>query len=104
HHIGVMPRAHRHAVSAAGLARDDGSVYPPLREEVLNQRSSSLRESVIRAGHELLRVIPREVTRGVADRCVAVPLVKVADAEQLLLDPVIADGDVVAAGHSLDKR
>ena len=103
-HVGMVTRRHRHAVRAAGLAGHYRRIDPAVLEELLHLRPRAFRKPVVRTEDELLGVIPREVACGVADRGVAVPLVQVADVEQLSLDPVVADADVVAAGHRVHQR
>ena len=103
-HVGVVVRRHGHAVGAPLLARHDGRVDPALLEEFFDQRSGTLRKATVRTQHELLRVVPGQVTRHVADRRVAVPLVQVAYVEQLAFDAVVTNAHVVAAGHRVDER
>ena len=101
--VGMVMRRHRHAVRAACLAWHDRRVDPAVLEEVLDQRPHPLREAVVGAEHQLLRVVPGQVARGLAHRRVSVPLVKLAHVEELSLDPVVADAHVVAAGHRVDQ-
>ena len=58
HHVRVVARGHRHAVGSAGFAGLHRSVDPAVAEEVVNQRTRLLRKPVVRAEHELLRVLP----------------------------------------------
>ena len=104
HHVRVVVWRDAHAVSAAGLARYDWSIDPALLEEVFDQRPGLLGEPVVGAEHQLFRGFPRKVARRVADRRVPIPLVQLADVEQLALDAVIANADVVASGDRVDKR
>ena len=104
HHVGMVARRHGHAVRPARFARDDRGIDPGVGEEVLHQGAGALREAVERAQDQLLGILPGQIACHLSDRRVAVPLVQVADAEQLLLDAVVANAHVIAAGDRFDKR
>ena len=103
-HVRVVIGRHAHAVGATVLARHDGGVDPAVLEEILDQRPGLLRESVVGAEHKLLRILPGEVARRVADRRVAIPFMELADVEELPLDAVVADADVVSVRDRVDQR
>ncbi len=102
--VGMQGRGDLVGVGTAALVRPQGSVDPILVEELGAQLAHPRREGPVGVEDDVSGLLPADLRLRAAQGRVAVPVVEGVDPQQLLLERVVALGDVVARGDGLDQR